>query len=238
LSRRDIVKSVVNEFGNRYSTGLGIDLATGDEDELFKWFIASTLFGARITEKIAIRTYQMFEDEGILSPKGIVATGWDGLVRLLDSGGYVRYDFKTATKLLGVVGTLNRNYGGRLSQVHKMATDSRDLEKRLKELGKGVGDVTVGIFLRELRGIWEKANPLPQPLAVLAARRLGFTMFNGKDQSETVKILRDLRRVWGRNRVKGKDFIDFETALVRLGKDFYRKKSSRGLPLSSLKRSK
>jgi len=232
------VKAVVNEFGNRFSTGLDIDITAGDETEVFKWFIASILFGARITEKIAIKTFKMFENESNLSPKGIVETGWDGLVRLLDSGGYVRYDFKTATKLLDVVGSLIQKYGGRLSEVHKAASDSRDLEKRLKELGKGIGDVTVGIFLRELRGVWEKADPLPQPLAVLAANRLGFTEFRGRDQSESVKILKDLKQVWVRNRVKGKDFIDFETALVRLGKDFYRKKSIRGLPVSSLKRSK
>jgi hypothetical protein len=30
----------------------------------------------------------------------------------------------------------------------------------LKALGKGIGDVTANIFLRELRSIWSKAEPL------------------------------------------------------------------------------
>jgi hypothetical protein len=238
LSRRDLVRTILDEFGNRFSRDLNIDLTTGDETEVFKWFIASVLFGARITEKIAIKTYRTFEEEGILSPEGIAGTGWDGLVQLLDSGGYARYDFKTATKLLAVVDSLIREYRGRLGDIHRTASDPRDLEKRLKELGKGIGDVTVGIFLRELRGIWEKADPLPQPLSVLAARKLGFTKIGGKDETEKVKILKDLKRFWIRNRVKGKDFIDLETALVRLGKDFYRRKSGRCLPTSFLKRSK
>ncbi len=224
MRRREAARAIVHEFGHRYSEDLGIDLRAGDENEVFKWFVASVLFGARISEKIAVKTYEIFEKEGILTPTGIIETGWDGLVQLLDSGGYTRYDFKTATKLLDIMGALIEKYGGRLSETHRLASDPRDLEGRLKELGKGIGDVTIGIFLRELRGIWEKADPLPQPLAVLAARKLGFTKLRARDQAENARILKDLKRVWFRNYVEGKDFADFETALVRLGKDFYRKK--------------
>jgi hypothetical protein len=46
------------------------------------------------------------------------------------------------------------------------------LEKRLREF-KGVGPVGVNIFLRELRGIWEKAKPTPSPMAVATAQRIG-----------------------------------------------------------------
>lgn len=36
-----------------YSEELGIDLKKNNDDELFKWFLASILFGARISETIA-----------------------------------------------------------------------------------------------------------------------------------------------------------------------------------------
>jgi len=49
------------------------------------------------------------------------------------------------------MGNLIANYEGNLSLLHDQASSSSDLEKRLKELGKGIGDVTVSIFLRELR---------------------------------------------------------------------------------------
>lgn len=224
MRRRDVVRAIVDEFGHRFSKDLRIDLNAGDETEVFKWFVASILFGARITEKIAVKTYETFEEEGILTPSGVIETGWDRLVQLLDSGGYTRYDFKTATKLLNVMRVLIEKYDGRLSEMHRLASDPRDLERRLKELGKGIGDVTIGIFLRELRGVWEKADPLPQPLAVLAARKLGLTKLGGRGEAEIARILKDLKRVWFQNCVEGKDFADFETALVRLGKDFYRKK--------------
>jgi hypothetical protein len=97
-----------------------------------------------------------------LTPESIVKTGWQGLVDILDEGGYTRYDFKPSTKLLEVIGNLIVNYEGNLSLLHDQASSSSDLEKRLKELGKGIGDVTVSIFLREPRGLWEKLmqNPL------------------------------------------------------------------------------
>lgn len=64
-------------------------------------------------------------------------------------------------------------YRGDLSCLHDSAENPRDLHRRLQELGKGIGQVTVNIFLRELRGIWNKADPFPQSLVVLAANNLG-----------------------------------------------------------------
>ncbi|MCQ5337687.1 MAG: hypothetical protein NO475_05810 [Candidatus Methanomethylicia archaeon] len=53
-----------------------------------------------------------------------------------------------------------------------MHIDSRDLEKRLTEF-KGFGPVAINIFLRELRGIWNKANPKPSDYAKIIASKLG-----------------------------------------------------------------
>jgi len=76
-----------------YSEELGINL--GEAEGRFRWFLASILFGARISEKIALKTYKTFEKYGVLSPEKILDTGWDGLVKMLDEGGYTRYDFST-----------------------------------------------------------------------------------------------------------------------------------------------
>lgn len=221
------VKRLVEKLGGKFSVELGIDLESDRPSEVFKWFLASVLFGARITEKIAVNTYREFEGEGVLTPNEILKTGWDGLVSILDAGGYVRYDFKTATKLLEITRRLEEEYGGNLNNVNRLALDPRDLECRLKGLGKGVGDVTVNIFLRELRGVWGKADPLPTGLVATASRNLGFTRLEGRDEKERLGILGDLKRVWERNMFEGKSFAHFEAALVRLGRDFCRKKKCR-----------
>lgn len=228
MERTKLINILVEELGETYSKSLGINLLSRGSDEIFKWFLASLLFGARISESIARKTYKEFEKKKIVSPEKIMDTGWDGLVAILDEGGYVRYDFKTATKLLEITGNFLKEYKGNLNVLHSRAKDSRDLEKRLINLGKGIGKVTVAIFLRELRGIWEKADPFPTILIVEAARNLGFTKENSNE-----KALQGLKSAWNRCEIKGKDFIQLETALLRLGKDWCRKKKCQQCSFSS-----
>ncbi len=133
-----------------YSEDLRIDVT--EPSGRFKWFLASILFGARISEKIAANTYKTFERYGINSQENIIAAGWDELVKILDEGGYARYDFSTATKLLDIMGTLKDKYGS-LENLYSQSSDTKDLERRLQEF-KGIGAVTTQIFLRELRGVW------------------------------------------------------------------------------------
>jgi len=210
---------LVDKYGQRYSELLSINLERGEDEEVFKWFLAAVLFGAPITETSVVKTYRCFEKHGVLTPEKILKTGWDGLVKILDEGSYTRYDFKTADKLLEVMGNLKASYGGSLRLLHERAADSLDLERRLKELGKGIGDVTVSIFLRELRGVWSKADPKPTPLVVLAAKSMGIMRTEDPEQS-----LKELKGFWSRNKIEGMSFVNFETALLRLGRDMRRRK--------------
>jgi len=181
-------------------------------------FVACGNLSWPITEKAVIKTYKCFEKYNVLKPKQILETGWDGLVRILDEGSYTRYDFKTADKLLEVMKKFIEEYNGSLTLLCNKASDSKDLEKRLKGLGKGIGDVTVSIFLRELRDIWDKANPNPTLLTLLAAKKLGIVK-----EDSTEDPFKQMKDFWSKKKVAGKSFINFETALLRLGKDFCRK---------------
>ena len=222
---KETVKELISKPGGKFSKELGIDLSKGKSTEIFKWFLASKLFGARIGTNIAIKTYREFERCGVLSPKKILETGWDGLVRILDDGGYARYDFSTATKLLEIVKDLKKFYHGDLNKLHEMADDEEALENLLKSLGKGIGDVTVNIFLRELRNVWAKARPGLSVYVELAAQRLGFV----KQGEEPLKTL---EKIWSLNKIPGRDFCDFEAALLRLGKDFCKKRKCSSCPMA------
>ncbi|HVO85520.1 MAG TPA: hypothetical protein VMT06_00190 [Candidatus Eisenbacteria bacterium] len=214
------LKTLLADSGQTYSELLDIDLSKGADGEVFKWFLAFILFGAPITENSVIKTYRVFEKRGILTPQKIVKTGWDGIVKVLDKGSYTRYDFKTASKLLLVIGNLLEKYDGSLNRIHDEAEDPRDLELKLKGLGKGIGSVTVGIFLRELRGVWKKADPVPTELVIKAAVNLGLI----KKGSTPVEALEQLKSCWSKNRVRGMSFVNLEAALVRVGKGLRAKK--------------
>ena len=154
-----------------YSQELGLDLHQADDR--FKWFLASILFAKRISAQVAMNTFKQFENESTVSPQDIIDAGWDKLVEILDSGGYVRYDFSTASNLLQSMTKLVTEYSS-LDDLYNQAADSKDLENRLREL-KGVGPVTINIFLRELRPVWSKANPRLSPLATELAGKLGLS---------------------------------------------------------------
>jgi endonuclease III-like uncharacterized protein len=185
-----------------YSNELGLDL-TKPEDR-FKWFLASILFAKRISPEIAKETYEYFEQEELTNLDAILQAGWDRLVEALDAGGYTRYDFSTATKLLEITKTLKEKYGN-LEKLHAKSSSPSDLEKRLQEF-KGIGPVSVSIFLRELREIWKKAKPALSPMAVLTAQRLGLDM---------------------------EDVEHYESQLVRLNLEYCKKHRSLECPLGN-----
>ncbi|MGQ9515357.1 MAG: hypothetical protein ACUVTL_10000, partial [Thermoproteota archaeon] len=151
-----------------YSEELGLDLMKPKDRQ--EWFFASVLFAKRISSSIALKTFKRFQEENLTTPKAILEAGWDKLVQVLDSGGYVRYDFSTASNLLDISKSILEKYGD-LEQIHADAKSSRELEKLLMEF-KGVGPVAVNIFLRELRGIWKKADPMPSRLSIEVADKL------------------------------------------------------------------
>ncbi len=216
-----VLQTLIQRLGGGFAEALGIRLANAPrEKEIFRWFLASFLYGARISEAIATRTYRQFELENVLTPQTIRDTGWDGLVQILDAGGYVRYDFSTATKLLVVNTDLLTHYDGKLTNVHAAAEDPRDLERRLQDIGKGIGPVTANIFLRELRGIWPKADPMPSEPLILAAKHLGLFDKNMKNREQMLAVLKEH---WNNAGITSRTFVDFEGALVRLGLRYCRK---------------
>jgi len=199
------LKDFVRQYGKPYSEMLGINLKSKKNEEILKWFLASILYSKSIQEKCATKTYKCFEKYDVLNPKEILKAGWNDLVEILDEGSYTRYDFSTADKLLEVFGNLQKFYNGDLNKLHDLSKDSKDLESRIKSLGKGMGDITVSIFLREMRNIWKKADPKPSPLVRLAMNKLKIKDL--KEFSENKKY----------------NLINLETALLRLAKDFIRK---------------
>jgi len=168
----DLTKDVEDVLSGlrSYSEKLGLNLRR--KENRFKWFLASMLFAKRISAEIAKKTFRGFVRERLTTPDKLIEAGWDRIVDVLDSGGYVRYDFSTATNILDNMRFLVKEYEGDVDKIHKRAKDSKDLEKMLMEF-KGFGPMAVNIFLRELRGIWAKADPQPSRFALETAKKLG-----------------------------------------------------------------
>jgi endonuclease III len=213
----EAIVELLDKHQGRFAAELGLELKSGPAARQ-QWFLAAIFYGGRISGVLAARTFRVFAAAGVYTPEAILNQGWDNLVVLLDEGGYTRYDFKTATKLLKVMETLQKNYQGSLEQLHQAAADPEDLERRLMDLAPGIGPATVNIFLRELRGIWGKADPDLSPLAHTAAEHLKWV----KPGLSPREALEQLRRRWQARPAPGRDFADLEAALVRLGLELRR----------------
>ncbi len=190
------VSELVREYGEPYSRMLGIDLGKGDP-AYAKWFLAAILYAKPIREESATKTFKAFESRGLTTARAIAEAGWDRLVAVLDEGGYARYDFSTADRLLDIFGNLLKEYGGSLQRLYDASRDSEDLERRLRGLGKGIGPVTVYVFLRDMQAVWPKARPEPAAREKEAARALGIgdvRTYARKHKISTVRLETALHR--------------------------------------------
>jgi hypothetical protein len=167
----ELARRVVAVLGGRFSVELGIDVDAG-EAEVERWFVAATLFGARIPARVAERTF------GVLAAAGLARIGQmrhvpsDDLIAMLDAGGYARYDFRTATRLLELSEIINERYDGQVAVIGGRFAAYPALHAALDAL-PGWGPVTVRLFLRELRGVWPGADPPLDERAATAAHHLG-----------------------------------------------------------------
>lgn len=201
------LESLVRSKGRLFSDELGIDVVRTP----FRWLLAAMLFGRRINQTNARNTYAAFARRRLLTPQAILRAGRDVLIVVMGECGYVRYDNMMSDYVIGACRKLVDEYGGKIEAVHARAQSSTNLQAQLLEF-KGIGPVTLSIFLRELRGVWERADPPLTQVQLLAARALGFSK-----STDPQRVLKDLKGLWARSPVPGYDFRHLEAALVRTG---------------------
>jgi hypothetical protein len=198
---------LVLALGGRYSIEMGIDVDRDEEVE--RWFLAATLFGHRISARTAVRTYATLGRAGILVIADVAGSSWETLVERLDEGGYVRYDFSTATRLQALATAVDDRFGGRVAGLGRLIADPSELEATLDAL-PGWGPTTVRVFLRELRGRWPAARPPVDQRARWAASHLGLPVPADAPDRSALAALEAI------SAGAGLDVRDTEAALIRL----------------------
>ncbi len=125
-----------------------LDVLRGDDD-LFKWFLLSYLFGKPIQSTVAAKTWRVFIDHQLDTPWAILKISEHSLVSRLRQGGYTRYQHVMARALRTCCQQLIDFYEGSLTLMIDSSLDQDELSKRLQKL-YGVGPKTAEIFMREL----------------------------------------------------------------------------------------
>jgi endonuclease III len=137
-----------------HAADFGLDVMSGDND-MFRWFLLSYLFGKPIQSTVAANTWKLFVARKLDTPWAILDTPHRALVGLLDEGKYTRYDETTARALHTCMEQLIRDYEGSLILMCESSMDEDEFSKRLQTL-YGVGPKTAEIFMRETEELFAR----------------------------------------------------------------------------------
>ncbi len=206
---------LVTRLGGSYSRLLGIKLAGMESDEVLKWFVAAILLGSPVRAGSALAAFRQLESRGLLEPRALAAVDEAQLVDILLGVGVTGYTRRISSTLRRAVESLVVDYDADINRLHFFAEDESDLIHRLRQLGRTVPLRAVNLFLREMRGVWDKAHPGLSRAAIEAAYCLG--VINGESQGEAAEVVSAL---WHRSGHGGRSYADFEVALVRLGENY------------------
>lgn len=182
------------------SSALGIDLASGTEPQLFKWLLASLLYGRTAKPDTAERAFKAIVGAGLSSLTKLAQADWSKLVEVLETAQYVRYDFSMATTLLRTAGSIKDQYGS-VKSLLEDCKSTHELEDRLVSI-KGVGPATAALFVREVAPLWFETS-VPHEYAA-AKRAAGILNAHGYDAYIVGGAVRDL---WLDRRPKDFDLV-------------------------------
>lgn len=220
---------LVTRLGGSYSRLLGIGLAGMQSDDAFRWFVAAVLLGSPASTGSALSAYREMEASELLEPKRLAAADPEALIDLLSVAGISAYGRRIAETLRMAARSLVDDYDADINRLHFFAEDADDLVRHMRALGRTVPRRVVDLFLREMRGVWDKADPRVSDHALEAARRLRILRACGRDEAAV-----SLQSLWERINHGGRTYADFEVALVRLGETFCETWRCGACPMSKL----
>jgi hypothetical protein len=140
---------------------------------LFCLLVSALLCSTRIGHNVALKSARTLFDRGWTTPERLAAATWEERVRVLDEGGYVRYDERASTMLGETAQMLVERYQGDLRNLRAAANADPVHERELLDEFKGIGPVAVSIFFREAQLAWPELFPFADEKALAGAAKLG-----------------------------------------------------------------
>jgi endonuclease III len=172
-SQRETARALLERHGRTFAEELRIDVSRNTPSVLYRLLCAAMLMSARIGSQIALEAARNLTRHGWRSPRKLAESTWAQRVEALNEAGYARYQERTATMLGDLTEHLLERYGGDLRKLREQAGRDPKAERALLKEFKGLGDVGVDIFFREVQVAWDELVPFADRRALDAAGRLG-----------------------------------------------------------------
>jgi endonuclease III len=171
-AQKDTVKALLDRHGQTFAEELGIDVEKNTPSPLFRLLCAAVLMSARISTQLSTEAARSLAGHGWRTPEKLAGSTWEQRVRALNEAGYTRYQERTATMLGDLTEHLLVEYDGDLRRLRAAAGREPEAERKRLKAFKGLGDVGVDIFLREVQVAWDELRPFADRRALDAAGRL------------------------------------------------------------------
>ncbi len=184
-SKADRVAALLDLHGRTYAEEIGFDASRNTPQPLFRLLCAALLFSARISSNIAVAAAKALAQQGWTSAEKLAASTWEQRARTLNEAGYARYDERTSAMLGDTAELALERYGGDLRKLREDAGRDPDRERKLLKRFKGLGDVGVDIFFREVQVAWGELFPFAGERALRTAGELNLP----DDPAELAKLV-------------------------------------------------
>lgn len=199
-SKKAVVAALLDQKGTTFAAEAGINVERNTPSPLFRLLCLSLLQSARINSEIAMQAAKGLAKRRWTTADAMLDSTWKQRVAVLNDAGYARYQERTATMLEDTARLLADRWKGDLRKLRDEADRDPAAERKLLKEFKGLGDVGVDIFFREVQAAWDELYPFADRRALASAEKLGL---GGS--------AKDLTR-----HVTKKDFVPLLAALVRV----------------------
>lgn len=173
MADEQVLARLLERHGRTYADEVGIRVR-GRPNDLFQLLVMALLMSARISSDIAVRAARALFDHGFTDARAMAEASWQERVDALGEGSYIRYDESTSRYLAASSELLLDRYDGDLRRLRDDADHDSTRMRSLLQHCKGIGDVGVDIFFREVQLVWEELYPFAGgALHTAEALRLG-----------------------------------------------------------------
>jgi endonuclease III len=170
--QKQLVRRLLKRTGSTFAAQAGVRI----DDKpmpLFQLLVLCMLASKPIDASVAMRAGRELFNDGLRTPKAVLASERRTMIEAFGRAHYVRYDESSATRLTDIAGRVRDEYSGDLRKLAALSDHNVRTAASLLTGFNGIGPTGADIFLREVQDVWTWVRPYFDKRATAGAKQLG-----------------------------------------------------------------
>ena len=169
---KQVVRRLLKVAGTTYAAEAGVRISDKPMP-LFQLLVLCMLASKPIDAAIAMRAGHELFSAGLRTPKAVLDSDRQTMIKAFGRASYARYDESSATRLTEMAQLVVDEYSGDLREIARRSDADVGAAKRMLKKFKGIGETGADIYLREVQDVWPWVRPYFDKRATRAAKALG-----------------------------------------------------------------